>query len=905
MKTKIISLSILLTTSLNLFAQESSHQEWEEIQSIISPYFGEWNDASYEGLFTTRVPHTALMGNGDVGIASGGSATSKTFYVSKGDFWAYNGSPVPIGGITIRRSTGAGNPSSGARSLHEVQDILNAEVRTNFVDNNLKLEMRSFMSATYNLFVIELSSKSEAEIDLTAVLWAKADNSSYPFTRAAGSGGVSVSRSTPNSYQTTISHTSKAVLSSKIIGASFTTAVGDAAGEANMRFSLAPNQTAYIVVAIGGGGRTYNGNGLLIAENPDSQATDILSKVSDEADIKALLSSHREWWKRYWTASYLRLDVSDHRLNTIMKFYYAAQYVLACNIRTGKVAPGLYGLWHTTDNPSWSSDYHLNYNFISTFYGVNSSNRPEQSLPAIDAILQYLPQGKTNASSVAELRKIYESFVNTKIQKGSIDAQNGIPDAILYPVALGPWGMNIDHGYYRQTLDATFSAHPLIAYYHYTQNEDFLRDTLYDYLKLCVAFFEKWLELENERYVLYAGFNEGSWSMNPAVELAMLKNVLSNLISAAQLLNRDADKLPFWQDLLRKLPRQPIATYQGKTVYTLAEKEWKNNLFEAMTDPIPWDGNILPMEQVFPGEQLGHFSQEAYLNIAKNTIDVFATKGAWTQMNNFPKIYNIAANVRYPIETIIDNFVNTITRQMQANLTIDDETHGVEKSGAVEAVNTMMLLSNQGIIKVFPSWSPINRDAKFVRLRQKGAFLLSSEYSAQENEVLYIDLQSEAGKSATIASPWGKNKPEIKDETGKSIDFIPSFAPNYTDDLNELTFTFPTQKGTRYHITKSTTIFSENELNTLTSITTTKTSPLTIYPNPSTAGDTFYVDTKTEETGTIELYTLLGQLLYQTKITQPITKIHLPNLQSGIYLIIFKPTSSKTRTQTTKLIVNN
>ncbi|MDR3328684.1 MAG: hypothetical protein LBS63_01065, partial [Prevotellaceae bacterium] len=149
---RLLTLTLLLASALRLAAQGNA-ADWEEVQALIAPYAGEWSDAAYEGLFTSRVPHTALMGNGDIGVASGGSASSKTFYVSKGDFWAYNGSPVPVGGITIRRRGGA---AGGASSLREVQDMLNAEVRTDFVAGDVRLDMRSFVSATDNVFVIAL-----------------------------------------------------------------------------------------------------------------------------------------------------------------------------------------------------------------------------------------------------------------------------------------------------------------------------------------------------------------------------------------------------------------------------------------------------------------------------------------------------------------------------------------------------------------------------------------------------------------------------------------------------------------------------------------------------------------------------------------------------------------------------
>jgi len=44
---------------------------------VIANYYGEWNDSSYEGWAVATMPKTALLGNGDIGITSGGDSVSK------------------------------------------------------------------------------------------------------------------------------------------------------------------------------------------------------------------------------------------------------------------------------------------------------------------------------------------------------------------------------------------------------------------------------------------------------------------------------------------------------------------------------------------------------------------------------------------------------------------------------------------------------------------------------------------------------------------------------------------------------------------------------------------------------------------------------------------------------------
>lgn len=82
-------------------AEGEGDSEWNEIQPIVSRYYGEWNDTTYPGQISSYTPDTALLGNGDIGVNSGGDSKTKTFYISKGDFWEYNGTQKAVGGYSI------------------------------------------------------------------------------------------------------------------------------------------------------------------------------------------------------------------------------------------------------------------------------------------------------------------------------------------------------------------------------------------------------------------------------------------------------------------------------------------------------------------------------------------------------------------------------------------------------------------------------------------------------------------------------------------------------------------------------------------------------------------------------------------------------------------------------------
>ena len=704
-------------------------------------------------------------------------------------------------------------PGEKPVDFREVQDILNAEIRTTQMLADVPLDFKTWLSATNNFMIMEISSKAESatgslQIDMVAP---KGTTHERTVAAEAGDGYALVSRTScpvatdaPNSYLTKLS------IAAKVIGADATYTADSAGGTAQILLDLAPGETVYVVSAICGGGRTYQPDMTLWESDrdPDDEACELLATMKDADDIKRVHQEHLDWWKDYWMASYIDLDTTNPELAAIQKYYYGAQYELGCAVRNGAVAPGLYGHWRTdtSDMPNLYSDYHLNYNFIATFYGSGSSNRVDQLLPAVDAIEDYIPTGMKKAASVTELRKIDGSYghVDRLIKLGKVDTEAGIANAVLYPVGIGPYGMDMVPKYHRETLNAAYSAYPMIDYYRFTMDATFAKEHLMPYLKLVLNFLEAWIVEEPEdsgKYVIYAGYNEGSWAKNAAVELGGYKVCLDMAIELSHTLGIETEKCATWEAIRSGLPEQPtVKDYKstGKTVLSMAEQDYKNGQWSPVKSPLPGDGNCLPLDSMLPGNVFGYYSSEAELEIVQNTIDAFNDIGGWTKINNFSRLFPDAVNARYDINTIINKLASTINSQLAPNLMINDTRHGVEKAGATKAINNMMLLSDKGVIKLFGNWLE-DWDAKFVRLRAPGAFVFSAEYDGTDREILEgVTMYSEAGATATVASLWEEGM-VVKNSMGNVVRTTEGTAPNHPE---EKTYTFATRAGETYTFEK-------------------------------------------------------------------------------------------------------
>lgn len=99
----------------------------------------------------------------------------------------------------------------------------------------------------------------------------------------------------------------------------------------------------------------------------------------------------------------------------------------------------------------------------------------------------------------------------------------------------------------------------------------------------------------------------------------------------------------------------------------------------------------------------------------------------------------------------------------------------------------MMLQSVDDILYLYPCW--IKKPARFVRLRAKGAFIVSADYDGQE--VSGLKIYSEQGNPCKICNPWQGSKVSVK-LNGKPV----------STAMNGNIIEFSTESGTLYEICK-------------------------------------------------------------------------------------------------------
>ncbi len=507
-----------------------------------------------------RIPDGPLLGNGDLAVAVGGTATEQTFYLSKSDL---SQSMKGVGGLTV---SFAGEAAANGKYRQE-QDLYKAEVRSMIPLRQATVQMRSWTAEIGNLLITDLWTEQGAPMDVAIKLWSHANSST---TQAGAANGLIWSTREINGKMGTPPQqfSSKVAMTTRILGATPACAT-NGKNFSTAKFTLPAGKVVRVVTVVSGG---YNA-AEHVAKGKD-EAASLTSMRIDELHVQ-----HLDWWEKYWTKSYVSLN--DDLLE---KFYYGALYVLGCSSREGKVAPGLAGPWHLHGPACWSNRYTLDYNFEANWWGVYSSNRPELALPYYDVILKLIPAGR-------QLAKEHGT-------KG-----------ILFGVNAHAWGGFTDTRTLNMKGNASLAALNFTKHYRYTRDESFLVNKAWPLLKELALFWEDNLEWEdgNARWVIRdSGAREGGQDTNAITDLAYVGSLFQFLVATAELLEGKksagetihitAEQKQKWRSYVKDLSKFPTIVFAGKTVFKEAENRNRMSLGG------PGDNSDV-LNHVFPAER--------------------------------------------------------------------------------------------------------------------------------------------------------------------------------------------------------------------------------------------------------------------------------------------------------------
>ncbi|MGB2820234.1 MAG: glycoside hydrolase family 95 protein [Phycisphaerae bacterium] len=206
-------------------------------------------------------------------------------------------------------------------------------------------------------------------------------------------------------------------------------------------------------------------------------------------------------------------DKPDPDLEELL-FQYARYLMISCS-RPGSMPANLQGLWNSSNNPPWRSDYHTDVNIQMNYWFVDPANLAECFGPLAEWV-----------NSIREVRK-EETRAAFKTRGWLTHAENGVFGGSTWKWSKG---------------DAAWVAQNLWDHYAFTLDKDYLRTRAYPVMKELCEFWEDHLkELPGGTLVSPDGFSpeHGPHEDGVSFDQQLVWDLFTNFIEASEALGAD------------------------------------------------------------------------------------------------------------------------------------------------------------------------------------------------------------------------------------------------------------------------------------------------------------------------------------------------------------------------------
>ena len=709
-----------------------------ESRRIVSQYKAVMDAPGQPAPSSRNVIGCPILGNGSLGVVIGTAqqAWPLQFWTCKSSFSKLRhdhrkGGPRPFGGIDLNI------PALKGSTWHTEQDVYSGITTGRFATNSLALGMRTYVAATEDLLIVELTNDGKEPLTGTLGMWALPGRGTREKISTNDAGNV------VSAVKEYLSGAEGGAQPAEIptLAASAVRVIG----QKGLAIDIKPGKTATIALALKS---NYD------EKDPSSAVQKLVLDLNAEK-MKNLEQKHREWWKNYWTSSLI--DIGDAALE---KDYYLYYYQAGSSLRDKVFPPGLFGLWTTHDDPNWCGDYHLNFDFQSQYWALYKANYIRQADCFQQPVLDFMERGRYYATNSQNCRGVYYPVgIWVKGMESSRQPGRKIPAIELGGVFMG------------QKCNVGYCVINMAMHWYHTYDVDYAKQ-VYPFVVEAADFWEDYLRFEPAgstaptnfsvrppvaeingvpvdkipvdklppgRYSIYnSSIQESSGpDYNNPMDLGLVHCIFTLALDMSEGLGVDAGRRDKWAHIAKNLARFATFEKDGKTVFRYSEKgtEWI-------------DGNSVGLHHIYPAGVIGPDDDAKLIETARNMLD--AKGRAWFGDNGLNSHYPAAVRMGYDPEKLLERLrgQGRMTNGFQGS---------IESSTLPNTINEMLCMSHRQVIRVFWCW-PKNKDARFWTLRAEGAFLVSS--ALKSGKVQYVRIVSEKGRDCTVLNPWA----------GKSID---------------------------------------------------------------------------------------------------------------------------------------
>lgn len=287
-------------------------------------------------------------------------------------------------------------------------------------------------------------------------------------------------------------------------------------------------------------------------------------------------------------------------------YFQFGRYLLISSSRPGTQPANLQGIWNDNVQPPWSSNYTVNINTQMNYWPAEPGNLPECHEPLFAMIEDLCVTGAETARVNYGCRG-WVAHHNVDLWRHSAPVGNygsGQPKWANWP------------------MSAAWLCQHLWEHYAYSLDEAFLRNRAFPILRKACEFYLDWLvtapdgmlttcpSTSPENSFLTQDGREAQVTAGCTMDIALIRELFTNTITAARTLNLDDPLIPKLEEALEGLPPYKTGRY-GQLL------EW-NEDFE---EPEPGHRHVSHLYPLFPGAELLQRNDPALLQAARNSME--------------------------------------------------------------------------------------------------------------------------------------------------------------------------------------------------------------------------------------------------------------------------------------------